>query len=131
MKKAGKLIIVTLLILSGLTAGAYFLLKGREDGPSNEFKNRMAKEQSDNQTDRAYQYDMPDKATVLATDGEDKNVLNFESNSVYRVSNSNEARARLDRLIKRTDADFDNPIIAKNPFGTMQNSFYFYLPSWQ
>ena len=47
MKKAGKLIIVTLLILSGLTAGAYFLLKGREDGPSNEFKNRMAKEQSD------------------------------------------------------------------------------------
>ena len=43
MKKAGKLIIVTLLILSGLTAGAYFLLKGREGGPSNEFKNRMAK----------------------------------------------------------------------------------------
>ena len=75
MKKAGKLIIVTLLILSGLTAGAYFLLKGCEGGPSNEFKNRMAKEQSDNQTDRAYQYDMPDKATVLATDGEDKNVL--------------------------------------------------------
>ena len=60
MKKAGKLIIVTLLILSGLTAGAYFLLKGREGGPSNEFKNRMAKEQSDNQEDRAYQYDMPD-----------------------------------------------------------------------
>ena len=129
MKKAGKLIIVTLLILSGLTAGAYFLLKGREGGPSNEFKNRMAKEQSDNQTDRAYQYDMPDKATVLATDGEDKNVLNFESNSVYRVSNSNEARARLDRLIKRTDADFDNPIIAKNPFGTMENSFIFTLHS--
>lgn len=127
MKKAGKLIIVTLLILSGLTAGAYFFLKGREGGPSNEFKNRMAKEQSDNQTDRAYQYDMPDKATVLATDGEDKNVLNFESNSVYQVSNSNEARARLDRLIKRTDADFDNPIIAKNPFGTMENSFYFYF----
>ena len=73
----------------------------------------MAKEQSDNHTDRAYQYDMPDKATVLATDGEDKNVLNFESNSVYQVSNSDEARARLDRLIKRTDADFDNPIIAK------------------
>lgn len=43
MKKAGKLIIVTLLILSGLTAGAYFLLKGREGGPSNEFKSRMAK----------------------------------------------------------------------------------------
>ena len=75
MKKAGKLIIVTLLILSGLTAGAYFLLKGREGGRSNEFKNRMAKEQSDNQGDRAYQYDMPDKATVLATNGEDKNVL--------------------------------------------------------
>ena len=127
MKKAGKLIIVTLLILFGLTAGAYFLLKGREGGPSNEFKSRMAKEQSDNQEDRAYQYDMPDKATVLATDGEDKNVLNFESNSVYQVSNSNEARARLDRLIKRTDADFDNPIIAKNPFGTMENSFYFYF----
>ena len=103
------------------------MLKGREGGPSNEFKSRMAKEQSDNQEDRAYQYDMPDKATVLATDGEDKNVLNFESNSVYQVSNSNEARARLDRLIKRTDADFDNPIIAKNPFGTMENSFYFYF----
>ena len=51
MKKAGKLIIVTLLILFGLTAGAYFLLKGREGGPSNEFKNRMAKEQSENQKD--------------------------------------------------------------------------------
>lgn len=66
----------------------------------------MAKEQSDNQEDRAYQYDMPDKATVLATDGEDKNVLNFESNSVYQVSNSNEARARLDRLIKQYRCGF-------------------------
>ncbi len=113
MKKAGKINIVTLLILSGLTAGAYFFSKDAKAVRRTNLKNRMAKEQSDNHTDRAYQYDMPDKATVLATDGEDKNVLNFESNSVYQVSNSDEARARLDRLIKRTDADFDNPIIAK------------------
>ncbi len=126
MKKAGKLIIVTLLILSGLTAGAYFCSKDAKTVRRTNLKT-VWQEQSDNQTDRAYQYDMPDKATVLATDGEDKNVLNFESNFVYQVSNSNEARARLDRLIKRTDADFDNPIIAKNPFGTMENSFYFYF----
>ena len=43
MKKAGKLIIVTLLILSGLTAGAYFLLEGRAGGPATDFKNRIAK----------------------------------------------------------------------------------------
>ena len=43
MKKAGKLIIVTLLILFGLTAGAYFLLKGREGGPSNEFKSQIGR----------------------------------------------------------------------------------------
>lgn len=44
MKKAGKLIIVTLLILSGLTAGAYFFLKGSQKAVrQTKFKIRMGK----------------------------------------------------------------------------------------
>ena len=127
MKKAGKLIIVTLLILSGLTAGAYFCSKDAKTVRRTNLKTVWQKSKVIIRRTALISMTCRIKATVLATDGEDKNVLNFESNFVYQVSNSNEARARLDRLIKRTDADFDNPIIAKNPFGTMENSFYFYF----
>ena len=127
MKKAIRPIILTMLIMAGLTVGGYFWLNSQESGPTGEFQDRMAEEQRDLHTERAHQYDIGRKAVVLATSGEEKNVLNFDQKHVYQVKNSNTARERLDRLIKRTDTSFENPIIALNPFGTNKNSFYFYF----
>ncbi len=127
MKKIWKPILLTLFVLGAVTVGVGYLLTRQESGPTGEFQNRMADEQRDLHTDRAYQYDIAGKSVVLATSGEGKNVLNFDQTHVYSVTNSNMARERLDRLIKRTDADFENPIIALNPFGTNKNSFYFYF----
>lgn len=127
MKKVRKPILITMMIMAGLTAGVFYLLTGRDSGPTGEFQNRMAEEQSDLSTDRAYQYDIGNHATLLSLSGHDKNVLNFGQSDVYRVTNSNAARERLDRLIKRADASFENPIIACNPFGTNENSLYFYF----
>ena len=127
MKRARKAVILTLLVMAGLTAGAYFLLSNQEGGPTGEFQDRMSEDQRDLHTNRAYQYDTGKEAVVLSTSGEEKNVLNFDQTNVYQVSNSNAARERLDRLIKRTDASFENPIIALNPFGTNVNSFYFFF----
>lgn len=127
MKKIIKPVFITFIILVALTAGGIYLLTGRESGPTGDFQNRMSEEQRDLHTERAYKYDIGTRAIVLSTSGEEKNVLNFDQTNVYNVGNSNAARERLDRLIKRTDATFENPIIALNPFGTNTNSFYFYF----
>lgn len=127
MKKIIKPVFITFIILVALTAGGIYLLTRRESGPTGDFQNRMSEEQRDLHTERAYQYDIGTRAIVLSTSGEEKNVLNFDQTNVYNVGNSNAARERLDRLIKRTDATFENPIIALNPFGTNTNSFYFYF----
>lgn len=127
MKRSIKPVFITFIILAALTAGGVYLLTSRESGPTGDFQNRMSEEQRDLHTERAYQYDIGTRAIVLSTSGEEKNVLNFDQTNVYQVENSNAARERLDRLIKRTDATFENPIIALNPFGTNTNSFYFYF----
>jgi hypothetical protein len=127
MKKVGKIVLFTLVVMGAATVGGYFLLTKGESGTTGEFKSRMAEEQSDLQTERAYQYDIDKSAIVLQTSGEDKNVLNFDQTGVYSVKKSTEARERLDRLIKRSDASTENPIIALNPFGTNPNSLYFYF----
>lgn len=127
MKKKIKPILVTFLVLAGLTAGGYYFLTNQQNGPSGEFQKRMKEEQNDLGNNRSYRYDMERSAIPLETTGEQKNVLNFQNNTVYDVQQSNIDRERLDRLIKRSDADFENPIIALNPFGTNENSFYFYF----
>lgn len=127
MKKKIKPIILTLFVLVGITAGGYYFLTSQDSGPTGEFQKRMEEEQKDLGDSRAYRFDLDKDAIPLATAGEEKNVLNFENKVIYDVQQSNADRERLDRLIKRTDADFDNPIIALNPFGTNENSFYFYF----
>lgn len=126
MKKI-KPILITFLVLAGVTAGGYYFLTNQQKGPSGEIQNRIKEEQTDLGVDRAYRYDMGRSATVLETAGENKNVLNFQNKEIYRVTQSNADRERLNRLIKRSDADLQNPIIALNPFGTNENSFYFYF----
>lgn len=127
MKKKMKPIFFTMIILAAITAGGYYFLVNQDSGPSGEFQERMAAAQNDLAEDRAYRYDLDESAIPLATSGEKKNVLNFQNNAVYDVRQSNADRERLDRLIKRADADFEHPIIALNPFGTNENSFYFYF----
>lgn len=127
MKNKMKVILVTILLLAGITGGGYYFLTRGEAGPSGDLQKRMMEDQTDLGTSRAYRYDLAESAILLSTSGEEKNVLNFENQPIYRVQQSNADRERLDRLIKRTDADFDKPIIALNPFGTNPNSFYFYF----
>lgn len=126
MKKVLKPVLITLIILVALTAGVmYFLSSGERS--SDAFNQRIAAEQSDQSDERAYRYDMDQSAVELKTSGEDKNVLNFNSQDVYQVKTSTAARERLDRVIRKTTAGFTDPIIAANPFGTNPNTFYFYF----
>lgn len=126
MKKRIKLIVLTLIIMGGLTAGAIYLLTNTEN-PEDEFQKRISSEQSDQLEERLYKYDTDRNAIELLMEGDNKNVLNFGSKDVYNVKTSDDARARLDRLIKRIKATFEAPIIAANPFGTNDNTFYFYF----
>lgn len=122
-----KPIVVTILVMAGVTVLGGYLLTAGDNTVNEEFSNRILTEQQDLHEERAYQYDTDGKAIELQTAGEEKNVLNFEETGRYSVSASNTARQRLDRLIKRSDATFENPIIALNPFGTNANTFYFYF----
>lgn len=126
MKKVLKPVLMTVIIMAALTGGVFFFLN-RGGGISSEFEKRIAGEQSDQSEDRAYRYDMEKTSVELKLSGEDKNVLNFDSNNVYQVDTSQQARDRLDRVIKKTSATFDEPVIAANPFGTNANTFYFYF----
>lgn len=127
MKRKIKPIFLTLVLLAGITYGAYFFLTSQDSGPTGEFQKRMEEDQKDLEKTHAYRYDLDENAIPLSTSGEDKNVLNFHNKTVYSVQQSNIDRERLDRLIKRANADFEKPIIALNPFGTNLNSFYFYF----
>lgn len=126
MKRARKPILITILMLAALTAGGYFLLSG-SNGGSSEFRERIEAEQSDENETKIYRFDTDKEATPLLRSGENKNVLNFDKADVYSVANSNKAMERIDRVRKRTDATFEDPIIAANPFGTNDNTFYFYF----
>ena len=126
MKKRLKPIIITIAVLAALTAGAYFLLN-RGGGRSSQFAGRIDSEQSDQGEDRAYTFDINNVAIELRLTGDGKNVLNFDSTPVYDVKTSREARERLDRVLRKSDVSFDEPLIAANPFGTNENSFYFYF----
>ncbi len=126
MKKVLKPVLLTLILLTALTGVAVFFLFNR-GGVADEFAKRIKTEQSDQNADRAYRYDTDKHATALVKAGEGKNVLNFASQAPYQVSVSKAARERLDRVIKRTDATLENPIIAANPFGTCDTAFYFYF----
>lgn len=121
-----KVIILTLLLLAGATGGLmYYLLSN--NGASEELIDKIVNEQMDEEKVSVFNFEMDKNAIVLSTSGDKKNVLNFSKNNIYEVSTSNNARQRLDRLIKRTNATFLQPIIALNPFGTNENSIYFYF----
>ncbi len=126
MKKILKTAIITIIFLSALTAAAYFLLT-KSKGDENSFDSRVVDEQSDQHDEHMYKFDTDSTAVELVRLGDEKNVLNFNQTGVFTKANSKTARDRLDRLIKRMDADFEKPIIAYNPFGTVPDSYYFYF----
>ena len=126
MKKILKTVLITVIILGILTGGAIFLLT-RSDDQTNEFVATRRQEQSDQEDKHAYRFETDSLSTPLAREGEDKNVLNFDSNQPFTIANSQASRERLNRLIRRMDATFEKPIIAYDPFGTMPNTYYFYF----
>ncbi len=126
MKKILKTAVITLVILAALTAGGIFLLT-KSDDEVGEFGTRRHLQQSDQEDSHAFRYDTEQLAIPLVREGEGKNVLNFDDLDVFTVKHSKASRERLDRLIRRGNPDFEKPIIAYNPFGTMENSYYFYF----
>ena len=126
MKKILKTAVITLVILAALTAGGIFLLT-KSDDEVGEFGTRRHHQQSDQEDSHAFRYDTEQLAIPLVREGEGKNVLNFDDLDVFTVKHSKASRERLDRLIRRGNPDFEKPIIAYNPFGTMENSYYFYF----
>lgn len=120
-----KPVLITTIIMAVLAGGAIFLLT-RSGGGSAELNERITEDQRDEAGEKAYRFDIDKTAVKLETSGEEKNVLNFDTKKID-VGTSKAARERLDRLVKRMSATFENPIIAANPFGTNENSFYFYF----
>ena len=126
MKKILKPVILTLIVLAGLTAGAYFMLTGSGEEQS-EFDVRRRDEQSDQLDEHAYRYDTDQLAIELVREGENKNVLNFDGGDVFSVDSSQDAADRLYRLKRRMNPTFEEPLIAYDPFGTSPNTYYFYF----
>ena len=130
MKKLLKPIILTLIVLSGLTFGAIFLLtKGEEE--TGEFGSRRYLEQSDQEDEHAYKYDTDSSAIPLIREGDNKNVLNFDTLNQFSITNTKAARERIERLKRRKAASYEDPLIALDPFGTVPNSYFFYFKTPQ
>ena len=126
MKKILKILIVTSILMAGIGGGiVWFLSKGGEE--VGQFDSRRHLDQSDQEDEHAFRYDTDALATPLERDGENKNVMNFDEINVFSTSHSKNSRERLDRLIRRSNPDFNQPLIAYNPFGTMPNTYYFYF----
>lgn len=126
MKKILKTTIITLVLLAIATIGLLKLIQvlNEEKAVVNEEAEELERDEN---TTRSFIYSMPGDATDLVLEGTGKNVLTFERKAVYDVAASNESKKRLDRINERTDPTFEEPTIAYNPFGTNENTFYFYF----
>lgn len=126
MKKRLVPIILTLIVLAGGTAGAYFWLTSSGEKAS-EFDMRRKDEQTDQTEAHSFRFDTDHTAIELKREGPDQNVLNFEEPDSFSLTTVQSARDRLDRLIRRKTPTFEEPIIAYDPFGTVPDSYYFYF----
>lgn len=125
MKKIRKTIILTLLLLAGLTAGLYFLLTGNGGGEGT-MTAKINEQQSDLLSDeKAFRIDLEQSSVELKKTGVGKNVVEFGTKDVYQTKTSADARARLDHLIERTGPTLNEPVIVSNPFGTCGDSLFF------
>lgn len=128
MKKIRKTIILTLLLMAGLTACAYFLLS--KSGGEEETTTKIKEQQSDLLSDeKAFRIDLEQSALELKKTGAGKNVVDFKTQNVYQTKTSAEARARLDHLVERTGPTLSEPVIVSNPFGTCGESMLFSFQS--
>ncbi|MEE3467845.1 MAG: aryl-sulfate sulfotransferase N-terminal domain-containing protein [Eubacterium sp.] len=126
MKKILKIFIIVSILMAGAGGGiVYFLSKGGEE--VGQFDSRRHLDQSDQEDVHAYRFETDSLATPLEREGDEKNVMNFDDANAFSVAHSKDSRARLDRLIRRSNPDFDKPLIAYNPFGTLPNTYYFYF----
>ncbi len=126
MKKILKIfIIISILMAAGGGAAVYFLSKGGDE--VSQFDSRRHLDQSDQEDSHAYRFETDSLATELSREGENKNVMNFDDGDFFTVAYSKSSRDRLDRLIRRSNPDFEKPLIAYNPFGTLPNTYYFYF----
>lgn len=124
MKKIIKTVVITLILLTGITVGGlYWLTAQKKNGGLAEQK--ALEEESGESKSKAFMFSMPGEATPLRKDGTGKNLLVFEHPDIYNTDNSAAAKQRLDRLVSRTSPSFDEPLIAYNPFGTNKNTVYF------
>lgn len=124
MKKAGKPVIITLLLLAGLTFGGYYLLT-KGDGNVGGLATEIKQQQSDLLTEKAYQIDLEQSAEELKTSGAGKNVVDFKTRNQYNLQVSTAARERLDHLVQRTSPSLSEPVIVRNPFGTWEETMLF------
>ena len=124
MKKVIKTVVITLILLTGITVGGLFWLTSqkKDDG---QIEKKVQEEESGESKTKAFVFSMPGEATPLLKDGAGKNLLVFEHSDIYNTENSGAAKQRLDRLVSRTSPSFDEPLIAYNPFGTNKNTLYF------
>lgn len=126
MKKRGKSIVITVLILLLITVAPFlilYLLSGEKQKNLDESELR----ELDEEGSRAYIYSTPADAKALILEGDGKNVLTFGQNTLYDVGKSAENKKRLQRLNERTAPTFEEPVIAYNPFGVLENTLYFYF----
>lgn len=126
MKKRGKTIVITVLVLLIVTVSPILIISF--------FSNKMQENLSENEGieldeggSRAYIYSTPVEAKELILEGNAKNVLTFEHKNIFDVKESADCKERLKRLNERTAPTFEEPVIAYNPFGVSENTFYFYF----
>ena len=124
MKKIRKPVILTLMLMTGLTAAGYFLLT-KGSGTEGSLTTQIQQQQSDLLMDKAYQIDLEQSAVELKTTGAGKNVSDFKTQNAYQANTPAEAKGRLEHLIQRTSPSLNEPVIVLNPFGTCEGAMFF------
>lgn len=126
MKKLLKVTLITLILLTGATAGFYYWVSNRNSNVEQE-SNKLRQEELDENSTSLFSHVVKSKAVQLITEGPSRNVLVFDEGNVFSVEESTKRKERLERLQVRTTTSFKEPLIAYNPFGTNENTFYLYF----
>ncbi|MDR1700176.1 MAG: hypothetical protein LBR68_03200 [Lachnoclostridium sp.] len=126
MKKILLTVLITLIILTAGTVGVYRWLRG-EGGREVLKSEEIIQMERDEGKTNAFQNISVEDVIPLQLYGSGKNLLTYEYENVFNPEEGQKNYSRIKRIMDKTEATFEEPIIAYNLFGTGENTLYFYF----
>ncbi len=124
-----KILITVFFTMALLTAGTVALYSWlRDEGSKEVLKSKeVLQMELDEGKTNTFERISQNEVIPLILEGAGKNVMTYDNKNIFDPYEGVKNYSRLERVKEKTYATFEKPIIAYNPFGTSENTLYFYF----